>query len=221
METSVSYSAKSVRHNGGFTLLEVMVSISILTIGLVAIAALISLTSNNTRRSREMSIAAMLTSEKLEDLNRYPNVDPAVYAASGATAGSLTANSGPTSVTTGAGVTQNVSYWDQVQLSGTDQDILSGGTDGAVSETITGVNAGGATTYTTVAHKPDGTVSVATNTAAPTLSGTDALTFIRRWVIEKDPAGLPVGVRRITVLVSMQNASGASAVTFQESMVRP
>jgi prepilin-type N-terminal cleavage/methylation domain-containing protein len=194
----------------GFTLLEVMMAIVILTVGLLGVAALISKTSGNTSHSRYMSLAGMLASEKLEDLNRYPTTDPAIsFPAGSTTVGSLTADTSQ-SVTVGA-VTETVDYYDQVQMSGT---------TGSVSETIKGVNTSGTTTYTTVTHTPDGTASEATTTTAPTaLSGADPTTFRRRWIIEKDA---PVkGVRRITVLVTLQNLSGAYGVTFQMSMVRP
>jgi prepilin-type N-terminal cleavage/methylation domain-containing protein len=206
METSV------LRHKSnnsrGFTLLEVMMAMLILTIGLVAVAALISTTAGNSSHSRFMSMAAMLASEKLEDLNRYPVTDPAI-ATPAATAGSLTADTSQ-SVTVGA-VTETVDYYDSVQMSGA---------GGSVTETIKGTNSGGTTTYTTVTHTPDGSANQTTSTTAPAaLGGADAMAFSRRWIIEKD---VPVvGVRRITVLVTLQNLSGAAGVSFQMSMVRP
>jgi hypothetical protein len=45
-----------------------------------------------TARSRYMSLAATLASEKLEDLNRWPANDPDVAVTSGSTAGSLTSD---------------------------------------------------------------------------------------------------------------------------------
>ena len=203
--------AKRRSSNHGFTLLEVLVSVVVLTIGLVAIAALISKVSGNTSRSRFMSIAAMLASEKLEDLNRFPADDPNVYAANSGTAGSLTANTGPVSVTSD-GVTENVDYYDEVQLSGS---------SGFVTETVTGTDAMGNKTSTELQHKPDGTITSNTYTTAPTVGGADAVTFIRRWLIEKDPAGLPAGVRRVTVVVTLQGLTGVNGVSFQTSMVRP
>ena len=192
----------------GFTLLEVLMAILILTIALVAVAALISKTSANTSHSRYMSLAAMLASEKLEDLNRYPITDPAI-AVPGVTAGSLTADTSQ-SVTVGA-VTETVDYYDTVQMSGA---------SGSVTETIQGVDASGNTTYTTVSHTPDGTASEATSATPPAnIAGADATSFQRRWIIERD---VPVpGVRRMTVLVTLQAFSGANGVLFQMSMVRP
>src|SRR5580692_1762633 len=150
-------------------------AILILTIALVAVAALISKTSANTSHSRYMSLAAMLASEKLEDLNRYPVTDPAI-AVPAATAGSLTADTSQP-VTVGA-VTETVDYYDEVQMSGA---------SGSVSETIKGVDYPGNTTYTTVTHTPDGTASETTSTTAPvSVGGADATAFHRRWIIEKD-----------------------------------
>jgi prepilin-type N-terminal cleavage/methylation domain-containing protein len=84
--------------NAGFTLLEVMVAILVLTIGLVGTAALMSTTVNSTARSHLMSTAALLASEKLEDLSRFNVNDPPV-----APGGSLTGNT--------------TNYFDNVQIS--------------------------------------------------------------------------------------------------------
>jgi prepilin-type N-terminal cleavage/methylation domain-containing protein len=60
----------------GFTLIEMMVSILILTIGLVGTAALMSTSVNMGAHARYVSTAALLASEKMEDLDRYPDGDP-------------------------------------------------------------------------------------------------------------------------------------------------
>jgi type IV pilus assembly protein PilV len=65
---------------GGFTLIETMVAIIVLTIGLVGVAALMSSTVKTSARSRYVSTAALLASEKLEDLSRIPKNDPAMTA---------------------------------------------------------------------------------------------------------------------------------------------
>ena len=191
----------------GFTLLETIVAIAVLTIGLIGAAALMTQMLGNSGRSRYMSIAAMLASEKLEDLNRFPANDPAIVVNGAATAGSLAADTSQ-NVTVGAN-TENVDYFDVVQLSAG---------NGGISETSSGKDAAGNTVYTTVTHKPDGTVVSTVGAALPPL-GQDTLVFNRRWVIEKDQ---PVpGVRRITVLVTLQNPILSQTVTFQTSMVRP
>lgn len=194
-----------MRRQSGFSIMELMAAIFILAMGLLGIAAMMSRMNGDTSESRYMSTEALLASEKLEDLNRYPNNDPAV-AAPGGTAGSLTADVSQ-SVTVGA-VTQNVDYFDTVQMS-------SG--NGSITEIITGTDAAGGATYTTNTHKPDGTVTSTTNAGAPPAPTPDMLTYKRRWIIEQD---VPVaGVRRITLLVSLKSVPNAT--TFQSTMVRP
>jgi prepilin-type N-terminal cleavage/methylation domain-containing protein len=203
----ISQSLRKRGKQGGFTLAETMVAIAVLTIGLVGTAALIAQMVGNSGHSRYMSIAAMLASEKLEDLNRFPTNDPAIVVPAGPTAGSLTADTSQ-SVTVGAN-TENVDYFDVVQLSSA---------NGGISETSSGKDATGNTVYNTITHLPDGTVLPSVSGALPPLAP-DTLIFNRRWVIEKDQ---PVaGVRRVTVLVTLKNPVLSQTVTFQNSMVRP
>jgi prepilin-type N-terminal cleavage/methylation domain-containing protein len=205
METSQL--SRELRQQRGFTIIETMVAIAVLTIGLVGAAALMTQMLGNSGRSRYMSIATMLASEKLEDLNRFPTDDPAIAVPAGPTAGSLTADTSQT-VTVGAN-TETVDYYDVVQLS-------SG--EGGISETASGKDVAGNTVFTTIAHKPDGTIVSTVGAALPPLAQ-DTLIFNRRWVIEKDQ---PVpSVRRITVLVTLKNPVLSQTVTFQNSMVRP
>src|SRR5689334_17450333 len=49
----------------------------------------------------------------------------------------------------------------------------------------------------------NGTVATTAGTAAS--AGSDIMQFKRRWVIEQDPAGLPTGVKRITVWVALMD----------------
>src|ERR1700691_2036533 len=90
------------RHSRGFTILEVLVATFILIVGVVSVAALLGSTLGGTARSGYMNQAATLATEKLEDLNRYPAVDPTVSAG-----GSLTSDN----------VTSNVPYFDEVFFS--------------------------------------------------------------------------------------------------------
>ena len=190
----------------GFTLIENLVAISILSVGLMSLAALMSKMSSTTVQSSYMSTAALLASEKLEDLNRYPATDPAIAVTSGSTAGSLTSDL-TQSVTVGA-VTETVDYFDQVQMS-----VGSG----SIAETVSGKDSSGNPQYTTITNASDGTVNTVAASTAPA-SAPDTLTFKRRWVIEKNT---PVsGVRRVTVLVTLTNPPGLP-VSFQTSMVRP
>jgi prepilin-type N-terminal cleavage/methylation domain-containing protein len=70
---------KSLR-DSGFTLIETMIALLVLTIGLVGTAALMTTTVSTTARSHLMGTAAMLASEKLEDLDRFDKNDPSVIA---------------------------------------------------------------------------------------------------------------------------------------------
>lgn len=198
------YSKRSFR---GFTLLEVLVSLALMSIGLVSVAALLAQTVAGTSRTEYMTEAATLASEKLEDLNRYPSGDPNVAVTTGATAGSLTANTSGS--VTSNGLTENVDYFDSVFFSPT---------EGAVSETISSPGAGGTTVYTTTSNDPDGIVHVTTSSSLTSVAQ-GKIYFERRWIIEKDQP--LVGLRRVTVLVTLKNASVQPGVTFQLSMVRP
>jgi prepilin-type N-terminal cleavage/methylation domain-containing protein len=199
------------RHNKkrarGFTLIETLAAILVLTVGLVGLAALMANMMTGGANSRYMSEAAMLASEKLEDLQRYRAVDTEVAVTGGATAGSLTSDT--TATVTSGGSTDNVDYFDSIQLS------TAGGT---ISETSSGKDSSGNTNYTTVNHSPNGEVTSST-TSTPPAPSADTLVFKRRWMIEKDA---PVtGVRRITVLVTLTNPVVVKSVTFQMSTVRP
>jgi len=73
MGTSMSHHRP--KRQRGFTLIETLAAILVLTIGLVGLAVLVSNMMTGGARSRYMSEAAMLASEKLEDLERYPAAD--------------------------------------------------------------------------------------------------------------------------------------------------
>jgi prepilin-type N-terminal cleavage/methylation domain-containing protein len=189
--------ARNFHLGKGFSVLEVLVAITVLAVGMTAMASLVAQTLSGTERSRYMSLASTLTSEKLEDLNRWPSVDPHVAAG-----GSLTADSA-----SGA-----VNFYDDIDLSNT---------TGQVSETIASTT-GTTTTYSSVIHNSTGYVQSGANTAAP--SGSGIVAFHRRWVIEADPVvnGITLtGSRRVTVLVSLTNQSVRPPVNFQLSLVRP
>lgn len=191
----------------GFGLIETMIAISILAVGLLGAAALLAQLFNNSTTSRYMSDEALLASEKLDDLNRYPYNDPAIAVPNGTTAGSLTADTTDT-VTANGLPAEVVDYFDQVRMS-------SG--NGNMVETVLGKDASGNAQYTTTQHAPDGTITVTKSATPPTFSQ-DTITFSRRWVIEQNPAGMPAGVRRFTVLVSLQSVP--IPTTFQASMLR-
>jgi prepilin-type N-terminal cleavage/methylation domain-containing protein len=189
---------------GGFTLIELMVAIGILVTGLMAMALLMTRVYQQTVRSRYMAMAATLASEKLEDLNRFPSSDPHVCGVAGTPRGSLTADTGPVSVTCNS-VTTSVNYYDTVTT-----NTYQGGMS-ETYETLSGTT----TKYSTQAFSPDGVFQAPTESTTPPV-GT---TFKRRWVIEQDTP--TPGVRMITVGVTLLDNTIQPAVTFQMSMVRP
>ena len=193
-------SLRKQHKESGFSLLETVVSFSILTVGLIAVAGLMANMSGTTTSSRYGGTQTLLASEKLEDLNRLSACDALIAVPNGTSSGSLTSDTSQTitpSATICANASENVNYFDDVQIS-TD--------NGGISETSEGV---------TITQTPNGEV---TNTAAPNPS--NMMKFHRRWIIEQ---GIPVaGVRRITVLVTAQTGGGLSEANgFQTSMVRP
>ena len=220
---------QSPAHSGGgtpdgFTLLEVLVALTVLAIGLMASALLMTNSYKFSVRSRYMAEAAQLASEKLEDLNRFPTTDEHITVMSGDNQcgltsinceGSLTTDASPQAITVG-GTTYTVNYWDSV--------FMSTG-NGQMQETYQTAT-GSTPQFATLTFSPNGQIpAVTTSTTAPVAGET----FDRRWMIEMDQ---PVtGVRRITVLVTLKDYSigastgstttPASAVTFQMSMVRP
>jgi type IV pilus modification protein PilV len=103
METSLS-PRKPVKRprQRGFTLIETMVSILVLTIGLVGTAALMSNSVNMGAHARYVSTAALLASEKMEDLDRFPNNDPNL-AAGGSLAADVTSYSDSVQISTSNG----------------------------------------------------------------------------------------------------------------------
>jgi prepilin-type N-terminal cleavage/methylation domain-containing protein len=177
----------------GFTLMEVLIAMFILTVGLMAMASLMAQSLSGTDTARYLGLATTLVSEKLEDLNRWPPVDPHVVAG-----GSLTSDNAAGSL----------NYFDDVDLSNT---------NGYVSETISNTSG----TYSNVIHNATGYVNTAATTVAP--AGSGILAFHRRWLIEADPTVngvLLTGSRRVTVLVTLSNVA-MKPVSFQMSLVRP
>lgn len=210
METYPSHRRKF--GSRGFTMIEVLVAIIVLTVGLVALSALATQTVTGTQSSRFAGLAANLASEKLEDLNRWPVNDPNVWVAAGSTAGGLTSDV-QTSVTSPLD-TESINYYDNVYISNT--NVSTSDESGAVSETVFGM-VNGTETYTTLTHNPGGTITSTSTTSAPAAIP-NAISFHRRWVIERDQ---PVtGVERITVLVTLSNQYVQPPVSYQMSLVR-
>src|SRR5580704_11808262 len=184
------------RKSRGFTMLELAISIAILMVGLVGVASMFGRIWGSTSYSEYMIQASTLASEKLEDLNRYPNTDQNVLVTSGTTAGSLTADTDAS--ITANGLTETVDYFDEVFMDPS---------AGSIAETVaTGTSPN--YTYTTTTHNPNGTI---TTTSATSLAAniSNAIQFQRRWLIEMSPTiggTVMTGMRRITVLVAVQNA---------------
>lgn len=192
----------------GFSLIEVMVSIAILAVGLLGVAALISGTMSSGTSARYVNMANVLASEKLDGLNKWPASDGNVACAT-ATCGSLT---GPATCAAGD------AYCDQVTMT------ESGGAD---YETQTQIVSGTAQT-TTIVHTNTGCVDTPANCGVSNAAGGGS-TFTRRWLITMSPTistsggttATVTGARRITVLVSLNDQSVQPPVSFQMSMVRP
>jgi len=189
----------------GFSLIEVLVSITILAIGVLAVAAMVTSTVSMGTRARYMNMENILASEKLDSLNKLPSSDPNVACTS--TCGSLS-----------GGTCAGSDYCDQVTVN------QAGGAD---YETQTEIVNGSPVT-TTIVHTASGCVGtpVACNVAAPAGTGS---TFTRRWMITANPtlgevgggAAIATGTRRVTVLVTLNGTSASAPVSFQLSMVRP
>jgi len=179
----------------GFTVVEVLVAAFILIVGLVAVAGVVGSTLGNTARSEYMTQAATLATEKLEDLNRFPPSDANVAVPNGTSVGTLASDT--------------AGFFDEVYFSSL---------EGALEESTTSLDANNNVQYKTTKYTPDGNMSTpGPTTAAPSAAGSTV--FKRRWIIEQDQP--IVGVRRITVLVTLLNTDVRPPVTFQMSMVRP
>jgi prepilin-type N-terminal cleavage/methylation domain-containing protein len=189
METSL---LTKNRRTSGFSLAEVLVAITILTIGLTAMAGLVASSLSGTERARYLALATTLTSEKLEDLNRWRSVAPQV-----AVGGSLTSDA-----TFGG-----LNYFDDIDLSNT---------TGEVSETIA-VTAG----YSTIAHMATGQISTS-NTSAPTGTGEVVFHRRWLIESNPTVNGVTLtGSRRVTVIVTGVNLTVRPPVGFEMSVIRP
>jgi len=212
----------------GFTLLETLVALIVLTMGVVATATVAARSLSTSRQSKFMALASELASEKLEDLNRWDPDDPQICVPTGSlSVGSLTQDTPAQTTTCPGGASATVNYYDNIAMN----TVVSGAnspcpdtTYGCFSEIVSTLS-NGSTTYLTTVHPPSGQIQTLTTSTAPTV-----YTFDRRWVIEANPVvnGVTItGARRVTVLVTLLDTSlyqGTSTyvpVTFQISIVRP
>src|SRR5712692_3266816 len=98
----------------GFTLIEVVLASFVLAVGLLSAGYLAGQMVVGSNRSKYMTVASTLASEKLEDLNRWDVDDPQICVPTGSpTAGSLTGDVNQTT-TCAQGASANVSYYDDV-----------------------------------------------------------------------------------------------------------
>ena len=183
--------------------MEVVISIAILSIGLLGVAALVTSTMKTGTNTRYVNMANILASEKLDSLNKWPNGDLNVAAG-----GSLT---GPSTCAAGD------DYCDQVTMTEA---------SGADYETQTQI-INGASVTTTIVHTSAGCVDTPTNCGVPSPAGAGS-TFTRRWLITSPFTVTSAGgttttvnsAERITVVVTLDDVV-QNPVTFQMSMVRP
>jgi hypothetical protein len=87
---------------------------------------------------------------------------------------------------------------------------------GFVEETVSSLDSNGNPVYTTLTQNTNGSMTQS-NTDPSLLSG--VFGFKRRWLIEQDQP--VVGLRRITVVVTLENQSMTGVAPFQMSTVRP
>ena len=64
------------REQGGFTLIEVMVALSVLAVGLLALLLMQAQTIRDGSRGKHSTTAAMLARDQLEQIQRMPYSDP-------------------------------------------------------------------------------------------------------------------------------------------------
>ncbi|HEY2383743.1 MAG TPA: hypothetical protein VGK48_21420 [Terriglobia bacterium] len=198
--------------NSGFTLIEVSIASLILISALLGVGLLITKMTLGASTSKDMSSAAVLLSEKIEDLNRWDVDDPHICVPAGhANAGSLTADITQTT-TCSQGASASISYDDDVYPNLTDgSNVCPDPSAGCFAETVSSM-VGGNPVYTTTVHSPNGILQTTSSSSPPT-----GATFHRRWIIEADS---PItGVRRVTVTIS--NPTATPPVSFQMTAVRP
>lgn len=188
-------------------MIEVLVSIVILSIGLLGVALFISAAVASGANARYMSMANILASEKLDNLNKWPSSDT-----------TCDPNVCPGGSLAGPAVCAAIdTYCDQItvnEASGVDYETQ-----------IQVVNEAPQTT--TIVHTSSGCVDTPANCNVPA-PPTGGPTFTRRWLITSNPTitgngvtATVTGARRITVVVTLNNQSVRNPVSFQMSMVRP
>lgn len=203
MEALRFNSRNRASRQAGFSMIELLIATAVLSIGLLSLAGLMSKTDVTTHDSRYVSVAALLCSEKLEELSAgTPSSDVSIQLPPGVhSRGNLTADN---SQVFDDGTT--VGYYDWVTLSAA---------NGSISETQLDVTG----QYYSIKQDPSGSRPQQDTTADPPAADQGTVTFRRRWIIENSVPGLPSQVRRITVRVEYPTGK-AHPGQFQMSTVR-
>jgi hypothetical protein len=190
----------------------VIIASFILMAGVLGAGLLITKMMLGSTASKDLSSAAVLLSEKLEDLNRWDVDDPHVCVPTGQTTiGSLTTDITQTT-TCAQGASASISYYDDVYSSLTEgNNVCADATAGCFAETVSSI-VGGNAVYTTTVHSPNGILQSTSSSSPP--GGAE---FHRRWFIEQDAP--TTGVRRVTVIIT--KASANPPISFQMTAVRP
>ena len=69
---------RSAKREGGFTLVEVLISMLVLTIGLIATAGLLAVTTTQQIAARESARSIRLANDKIDELMKLPFTSPAI-----------------------------------------------------------------------------------------------------------------------------------------------
>ena len=92
---------RSANGEGGFTLIEVLISTFVLTIGLIGIAGMLAVTTRAQIGARESARSVRLAQEKVDELMKLPFATPALLVG-----GNLAANAANYNDTPVAGITR-------------------------------------------------------------------------------------------------------------------
>jgi len=215
---------KKAEVEAGFTLLEVMVALMVLTVGLMSIALLMANVYKQTVRSRYASLASMMATEKMEDLLSYGQSDPRAHLAGGTLTTSIsTATLSDTPVNASwNGGTVTVDYYDTVTLNNS-----SSTTTPAMQETLEILTTTTPATveYVTQSFYANGILQWDSATgppyypSAPTTTAPSGETFLRTWQIQSNTPA--TNLTTITVLVALIDSTMNPPVSTQISAVRP
>jgi len=222
---------KNAGGEAGFTLMEVMVALVVLTIGLMSIALLMATVYKQAVRSRYASVASMLASEKLEDLSSFGASDPRAHLAGGVLTSAIGSVGAPVSASWNSS-TVTVDYYDTVTISntgtaacGTSVTGSGGAAIGAMNETFE-VLSGSTAEYVSQCFTADGLLHWYSGGSGPyyypsqlSTTAPTGETYLRTWQIQSNT---PVSsLTTITVLVSLIDTTMNPPVSFQMSTVRP